>query len=76
VSIQPAPIAPDPLVLGHDPVQRIAHVGADVRVPVLVQAQRAGCVLDEEVEEPDFVGFYFWQCGDDVVGYEVGAARF
>lgn len=32
-------------------------------------------MLDEEVEEPGFVGFYFGEGGEDFVGYEVRAAR-
>lgn len=33
-------------------------------------------MLDEQVQEPDFVVFYLWQRGHDVVGYEVGAPGF
>jgi hypothetical protein len=62
------------LVLWHDAVQSIGHVGADIFVIVLVKRESAGCVLDEEVEETGFVRFYLGQRGRDVVGYEVGAA--
>lgn len=31
-------------------------------------------MLHEEVQEADFVGAEFGEFGDDVVGYEVGAA--
>jgi len=43
------------LVLGNYAIERIRHVGADVFVPVLVQGERAGCVLDEEVEQTSLV---------------------
>jgi hypothetical protein len=62
-------------VLGHDAVQRVGHVGAHVRVEVLIERERAGCVLDEEIEESGLVGFYLGELFEDVLGYEVGAAR-
>lgn len=55
-------------VLGHDPVQCVAHVFPDVLVVIFVHAQGAARVLDEEVEEP---AFYVADCGDgggDVLG--------
>jgi hypothetical protein len=72
MSIQPLPTA---LVLWHNAVQRIAHVGAHIVVVVLVQAQRARCVLDEEVDEAGLVRLDLRKLFDDVVGDEVGAAR-
>lgn len=68
------PIQAPLLVLGNHPVQRIAHVGAHILVPVLVQGQRARGVLDEEVQEADFVRGDFGDGVEDVIGYEVGAA--
>lgn len=41
-------------ILLHDPIQRIAHVRPDVLVPVLVHAQCAARVLEEEVEQAAF----------------------
>ena len=69
MSIQPLPF----LILGHNPVQSRAHVCAHILVPVLVQRQRAGSVLDEEVEQPGFVVFNLRELFQDCVGYEVGA---
>jgi hypothetical protein len=43
------------LVLGHNAVQRIAHVGAHIVVVVLVQRQRARRVLDEQRQQPRLV---------------------
>lgn len=57
-----------------NPVQRIAHVGAHVLVPVLVQRERAARVLHEQVEHADFVVAEFGELGEDFVGDEVGAA--
>ena len=64
------------LVLWRQPIQRIAHVFSHIGVPVLVQTQRAGRVLDEEVQQPDFVGFEFGERRHDLVRYEVAAAGF
>jgi hypothetical protein len=58
-----------------NPIQRIAHIGAHILVPVLVQRERAAGVLYEEVEHADFVIAEFGELGQDFVGYEVGAAR-
>ena len=64
------PIQPRPLlVLRHYTIQRIAHIGAHILIPVFVQAQRAGRVLDEEVQDADFVGAEFGERGGYVVGY-------
>ena len=55
-------------------VQRIAHIGAHILVPVLVQRERAAGVLDKQVEHADFVVADFGELGEDFVGYKVGAA--
>jgi hypothetical protein len=68
--IQPLPL----LVLRHNAVQRRAHVGAYIGVVVFVQRERARCVLDKEVEQACFVGLYFGDGLEDLVGYKVGAA--
>lgn len=56
------------LVLGHYPVQRRAHVGPHIFVPVLVQRQGARCVLDEQVQEPRLVVLDLRQLFEDRVG--------
>lgn len=61
--------------LGGDAIQRIRHVGADIVVPVLVQAQGARGVLHEEVEQADLVVLDLGHGLRDVVCDEVGAAR-
>lgn len=61
-------------ILRRNPVQRIAHVCPHILVPVLVQAQRAARVLDEQVQQARLVRADLGQFGEDVVGYEVGAA--
>ncbi len=40
---------------GGDAVEGVAHVGADVVVPVLVEGERAARVLHEQVQQPDAV---------------------
>lgn len=62
-------------VLGDDAVQRIAHVRPDVGVVVLVQAERAAGVLDEQREQADAVVRELGQRGCDLGRDEVGAAR-
>lgn len=57
-------------------VKRIAHIFTDIGVPVLVEGEAAGGVLDEKVEEPDFVVFELGEFFRDDVGDEVGAAGF
>lgn len=69
------PIQRLPLVLRHNAIQRIAHVGAHIFVVVLVQAQRARRVLDEQVQEARFVLLELRQRVCDVRGDEVRAAR-
>jgi hypothetical protein len=71
MSVQPLPTA---LVLWHDSIQRIAHIGAYIVVVVFVQGQRARCVLDEEVEESGLVRLNLWEFFDDMVGDQIGAA--
>lgn len=44
------------LILRHNPIQRIRHVGPDIIVPVLIQAQRAARMLDEQVQDADAEG--------------------
>lgn len=61
--------------LGRDAVERIAHIGADVVVPVLVEAEGAARVLDEQVQQADLVAAQLGQVVYDVVRHEVGAAR-
>lgn len=58
----------------HNPIQRIAHIGTHILVPVLIQRERAAGVLDKEVEHAHFVVADFGKLGEDFVGYEVGAA--
>lgn len=62
------------LILRRESVERVGHVGADILVPVFVEGEGAGGVLDEEVEEADFVGFQLGEFLEDGVGDEVGAA--
>lgn len=56
-------------VFWRDAVEGVAHVGADILVPVFVKREGAGCMLHEEVEEADFVVLDLWDGGGDVVGY-------
>lgn len=72
MSVQILPLGPG---LGRYAVERVAHVGAHVVVPVLVQAQRAARVLDEQVQQADLVLPDLGDGADDVVGHEVRAAR-
>lgn len=67
--IQPRPLA----ILRRQPVQRIRHISPHILIPVLIQAERATGVLDEEIQQSDFVGRDLRERGGDVVGYEVGA---
>lgn len=61
--------------LGRDAVQRIAHVGTDIVVPVLVEAEGAARMLHEQVENADLVVLELRELADDLFGDEVGAAR-
>ena len=62
------------IILRHNPGQRVSHVGPDVGVPVLVQAQGAAGVLDEEVKDADAEGVQLGrEAALDVVGDEVAA---
>ena len=63
-------------VLWRNAVQRISHILAHSRIGVLVQAERAGGVLDEEVHDTDFEVFELGELASDFVGDEVAAARF
>ena len=40
-------------IIRHDALQRVRHVGEHVRVPVLVERQRARRVLHKQVHQPD-----------------------
>lgn len=57
------------LVLGHNAIQRRAHVRAHILVEILIERQRARSVLDEEVEQACLVLFYLGDFFQDVVGY-------
>jgi hypothetical protein len=70
VSINP----PVLLILGHNPVQRIAHIRAYIFIPVLVQTERARRVLHEQVQETCFVRLELGEFVGYRRGYEVGAA--
>lgn len=59
--------------LGRDAIHCIGHVGANVVVPVLVQAQRTARVLDKQVEDSDFVILELWKSAHHIVGDEVRA---
>lgn len=61
------------LVIRGNPVKRIAHVGAYIVVPVLVERERTAGVLDEQVQHADLVVADLGQFGQDMVGDEVGA---
>ena len=61
-------------ILGYHTVQRIPHILARIIVPVLIQAERAAGVLDEEMEDADAVVFDLGDGGGDVRGDEVDAA--
>ncbi|KAK1825248.1 hypothetical protein LTR12_000048 [Friedmanniomyces endolithicus] len=60
-------------ILGSDSVESVRHVGPDVRVVVFVQGEGAGGVLEEEVEEANFVGFELGEVGEDFGGDKVAA---
>lgn len=63
------------LIVRHNPLQSVGHIGLYVVVPVLVERERARGVLDEEVEEADLDGGdERGDLGFDVWGYEVAAA--
>lgn len=60
-------------ILRCQPIQGIAHICANIFVPVLVQRKTATRVLDEQVQQADFVGAQFGKLGHDVVGDQVAA---
>lgn len=63
------------LIVRRNPVQRITHISAHIFVPILVQRQCAGGMLNEKIEEAAFVVADFGEFVDDGVGDEVAAAR-
>lgn len=69
------PINIPPAILRRNPIQRVAHVLAHVVVVVLVEAERAARVLDEQVQQADLVGAQLGQLGLDERRDEVRAAR-
>lgn len=68
------PVHTSSLVLGHNPVQRIAHISPHVLIPVLVQRQRARRVLNEEIQQARLIVLNLGELLDDDVGDEVGPA--
>lgn len=62
-------------VLRRDAIEGVRHVSPDVLVPVLIEGEGAGSVLDEEVQDADFEVFEFGEFLSDVVRDEVAAAR-
>jgi hypothetical protein len=71
MSIQPLP---SPFILRHNAIQRITHIRPYILVVILIQAQRAGRVLHEQIQQPGLVVLQLWQRVDDVGCYEVRAA--
>lgn len=61
--------------LGGDAVEGVAHVGAHVVVPVLVEAQRAARVLHEQVQQAHAVLPDLGHGGHHVVRHQVRPAR-
>jgi hypothetical protein len=77
--IQPLRIMPVQLtlpVLRRNSIQRIRHVRAHVFVVIFVQAKGAGCVLNEEVQNADFVVFELRELAHDFIGDEVATTGF
>ena len=68
------PIQATLLILRHNAIERITHIGAHILIPVLVEAERAARVLDEERQEPDLVVFELGELLDDRVRYQVRAS--
>lgn len=54
-------------------VEGIAHVGAHVVVPVLVETEGATGVLNEQIQDSNLELPQLGQLADDVVRHEVGA---
>ena len=73
--VMPVDLLPLLPLIRRDPLQRVRHVLAYVLVPVLVEAERARRVLDEEVQEADAVRGDLGELARDAVGDQVGAAR-
>jgi hypothetical protein len=61
-------------VSGDNTIQGIRHVSADIFVPIFVEGERAASVLDEELQNADFVGLQFGELRDNVVGHQVGTS--
>lgn len=60
---------------GGDTIEGVAHVGTDILVPVLIEAEGAAGVLDEEVQQADLVVADGGQLVEDDIRYEVRATR-
>jgi len=63
------------VALRGDAVEGVAHIGPHILVPVLVHAQRARRVLDEEIDQADFVITDLRELLGDVISNQVRAPR-
>lgn len=64
------------LIIRHNPFHSITHVLPNVAIPILIHTQRARGMLHEQMQDADFVVLDLGELFDNVIGYEVGAARF
>lgn len=58
-------------ILWRDSVESITHILPHILVPILIQRQTTGCVLDKKVQNADFVVLYLWELFCDRVCDEV-----
>lgn len=62
------------LIHRRNAIQGIAHIGANIVIPVLVQRKRTAGVLYEQIQHADFVVADLGDLLEDMVGDQVGAA--
>jgi hypothetical protein len=48
-------------------------IASYLTIPILIHAQCTRCMLDKQVEQPNFVLLQLWEFLHDVVRYKVGA---
>lgn len=63
------------LILGRNAIKRIAHIGPDIRVPILIQGQSAASMLHEQIQEADLIRSDLGQLVRDMVGNEIRSPR-
>ena len=60
------------LIIRHDVVENLIHIGTDIRVCILVYCESAGCMLHKNIQQSG-LGKRIWQPADYLTGYQMTA---